>query len=561
MFINRISPAMKKNITCLFLPVAAAILLSGCNKEIKSVEQWTTFEIELTAGNDFPNPYSDVDVWALFVSSKGDTLVRPAFWDGGKSWKIRFAPPDTGSLWQWTTFSVPEDKGLSKKRGSLRSVKYQGSNPLLRNGLLKMSPGKRNVVHHNGKPFLVTGDTPWSIPFRATTDQVLIYAADRMKKGFNAALLMSVQPDMYAEGPDLRDTPQGFARGFDDLHEGHLNKLRVDYFQYLDSLMQILVGHGIVPVYQPVFHGFGWKGKTVLGPTADPDEYARYCKYLVARYGSMPAFWLVSGDANGLDPCVKPGGEMIEKWDCYHQPTGIHYNPADDYMPSWANGDSSRCFHHNRSHQDEPWLDFQWSQTGHDGKHLYHKVERMYDNKPVKANLNGEPTYEGMGNGKAGLGWWQGEEAWNQLMHGGTMGVVYGAACLWQWKVTPDEQGWDAWTDAPMSWREALEQEGSKYVGLVSKAFDGFDFADMERRWDLTEDNKPLLAKEGVFYISYLNNGGSVKIRNVPAGMPFIWFNPETGETAAGGITTTEASFSAPDNKPWVLIIGERVFK
>jgi len=141
------------------------------------------------------------------------------------------------------------------------------------------------------------------------------------------------------------------------------------------------------------------------------------------------------------------------------------------------------------------------------------------------------------------------------------MGVVYGAACLWQWKVTPDEQGWDAWTDAPMSWREALEQEGSKYVGLVSKAFDGFDFADMERRWDLTEDNKPMLAKEGVFYISYLNNGGSVKIRNVPAGMPFIWFNPETGETAAGGITTTEASFSAPDNKPWVLIIGERVFK
>jgi hypothetical protein len=27
----------------------------------------------------------------------------------------------------------------------------------------------------------------------------------------------------------------------------------------------------------------------------------------------------------------------------------------------------------------------------------------MYDNKPVKACLNGEPTYEGMGNGKNGL--------------------------------------------------------------------------------------------------------------------------------------------------------------
>jgi hypothetical protein len=423
-----------------------------------------------------------------------------------------------------------------------------------------MSEGKRNVIHANGKPFMVVGDTPWSIPFRATTEQIKEYAADRMKKGFNTALLMTVQPDMYAEGPDARNTVLGFARGFSDLHEGHLNKLNPEYFQYLDSLMQILVDNGIVPVYQPVFHGFGWKGKTVLGPTADPDEYARYCKYLVARYGSMPAFWLVSGDAHGLDPGINPGGEMIEKWDCYHQPAGIHYNPADDYLPSWAGGDSSRCFHYNRSYQDEPWLDFQWAQTGHDGLHLYHKVERMYQNKPTKACLNGEPTYEGMGDGKNGLGWWQGEEAWNQLMHGGTMGVVYGAVCLWQWKITPDEPGWDSWTNAPMSWREAMAQEGSIYAGLVSKAFEGFDFADMEKRWDLTDANKPLLSKEGKFYVSYLNKGGTINIKNMAAGLPFSWFNPKTGDFAMKGRTTVEGIFKAPDVNPWVLIIGERKF-
>jgi hypothetical protein len=382
-----------------------------------------------------------------------------------------------------------------------------------------------------------------------------------MRKGFNTALLMSVQPDMYAEGPDARNTVLGFARGFADLHEGHLNKLNPEYFQYLDSLIQILVDHGIVPVYQPVFHGFGWKGKTVLGPVAEPSEYARYCKYLVARYGSMPAFWLVSGDSHGKDSGVKPGGEMIEKWDCYHQPTGIHYNPADDYLASWAGGDSSRCFHYNRSYQDEPWLDFQWAQTGHDGKHLYHKVERMYENKPVKASLNGEPTYEGMGNGKNGLGWWQGEEAWNQLMHGGTMGIVYGSVCLWQWKVTPDEPGWSDWTNAPMSWREAMAQEGSNYAGLVAKAFDGLDFADMEKRRDLTNANQPLLAREGKLYISYLGKGGTISIKNMTPGLPFSWFNPKTGDFAMEGITTADGTFRSPDNNPWVLIIGERKYK
>ena len=551
---------MKKIQTEVSLLLVLITLFSGCTREIPQAEQWVTHEIALTSEVKYVNAYTDIDVWAQFINSNEDTLIRPAFWDGGNNWKIRFSPPDTGSTWSWTTFSSPYDKGLAGKKGSLTSVAYTGRNSLLKHGLLRMSGGKRNVIHADGKPFLVVGDTPWSIPFRATTDQVKIYAADRMKKGFNAALLMSVQPDMFAEGPESRNTVLGFARGFTDLHEGHLNKLKPDYFQYLDSLIQILVDHGIVPVYQPVFHGFGWKGKTVLGPVADPGEYARYCRYLVARYGSMPAFWLVNGDAHGLDRGVKPGGEMIEKWDCYQQPTGIHYNPADDYLASWANGDSSRCFHYNRSYQDETWLDFQWAQTGHDGLHLYHKVERMYDNKPTKANLNGEPTYEGMGNGKNGLGWWQGEEAWNQLMHGGTMGVVYGAACLWQWKVNPDEPGWDSWTDAPMSWKEAMAQEGSNYAGLVSKAFADFDFADMERRRDLTDSDRYILAKEGVFYIAYLDKGGTITIKNMIAGLPFYWFNPKTGVFVTEGITSSEGTFKTPDNNPWVLIIGKRKF-
>jgi hypothetical protein len=66
-----------------------------------------------------------------------------------------------------------------------------------------------------------------------------------------------------------------------------------------------MVDHGIVPVYQPVFHGFGWKGRQ-FSVRVQNHRIARYCKYLVARYGSMPAFWLVSGDAHGLDRGVKP---------------------------------------------------------------------------------------------------------------------------------------------------------------------------------------------------------------------------------------------------------------
>jgi hypothetical protein len=524
------------------------------------VPQWTTHEITLTAKNTYENPYTDVAVWAVFKNTANDTIVRPAFWDGASTWKIRFAPPDADDLWIWNSYaSAADDDGLNGQSGKIQAVPYAGSNELLKHGLLQMSPGKRNVTHHDGAPFLVVGDTPWALPFRATVEQAEIYARDRQAKGFNTALLMSVQPDMRAEGPNERNTPQGFKRGFEDLADGHINRLVPSYFQYLDTLTGILLDHGIVPVYQPIFHGFGWKGLDVLGNTIDPDEYVRYCQYLLARYGSRPAFWLLAGDNGGDDPGVKESGEMLEQWDGYGQPTGLHYNPCDDYVAEWAvNNPLKHCEHYNKTHQAEPWLDFQWAQTGHSDEHLYHKVARMYENKPTKANLNGEPTYEGMNEGRNGLGWWQGEEAWMQLMSGGTMGVVYGAAALWQWKVTPDEEGWTAWASQDKSWREALEMEGSNYVGLVGKALQGLDLADIEKRWDLTEGEQPLLAKAGELYVSYLNNGGSIRISSMPAGLNYHWFDPKTGETTTPEVTKGDGEFTAPGEAPWVLIVASR---
>jgi hypothetical protein len=94
-------------------------------------------------------------------------------------------------------------------------------------------------------------------------------------------------------------------------------------------------------------------------------------------------------------------------------------------------------------------------------------------------------------------------------------------------------------------------------VGWISRAFEGFDFADVEKRWDLTNNNKPLLAKEGKFYISYMSNGGEITIKNVPQDLPYHWFNPKTGELSVQG-QTRSSNFKAPDNSPWVLIIGKK---
>ncbi len=538
-----------------FLMIMLVSTLLACVKQpVPEVAQWRTIEIELVALQRYQNPYTDVEVWAVFQSEEGDSLVRPAYWAADNVWKIRFAPPAADRVYTWTSYaSHAGDAGLHGQRGQLRSVAAVDSHPLYSKGLMKMSPGKRSVVHHSGQSFLLVGDTPWALPFRATTSDATTYAQDRSEKGFNAALLMTVQPDQGAEGPDQRGVALGFARGFTDLHEGHIDQIVPAYFDYLDTLTGILIDHGVVPVYQPIFHGFGWKGKEVLGNVIDPEAYVRYCKYLLARYGSRPAFWLIAGDNGGDDPGVFEAGIMLEQWDCYQQPTGLHYNPCDDYVADWAlNNPLKHCEHYNKTHQEQDWLDFQWAQTGHGGEHLYHKVERMYDNLPTKASANGEPTYEGMNDGKNGLGWWQGEEAWMQWMSGGTMGVVYGAAGLWQWKITAEEPGWTAWASQAMAWHQAMEMEGAAYVGQMSHILADLDLTDIAKRWDLA-GGTPLLTKEGL-HISYLSNGGPVTIDMDLDGHHFRWANPKTGEVHPSA-PVQSTTFQAPSNDPWVLII------
>jgi hypothetical protein len=481
---------------------------------------WREIEITLTAERNYESPYTQVEVWADFSHGGELNLRRPAFWDGGRIWKIRFASPAGEGRWTWRSFSSVEDGGLAGQSGDLVcEAGPVSNNRFYRHGFWRMSPGGRNLVHADRTSAVLVGDTAWALPWRATEEQCRVYAADRQAKGFNAVLLMSVQPDMHARGPRDRTADEGFDVGFEDLPNGHINELNPAYFQYLDRLLGILVEHEIVPVLQPVFFGFGWKGLGVAGPVVPPAEYALYCRYLVARYGARPAIYLVGADGSGREPQVPAGGEEVERWDAYRQPAGIHYRPhADSHAWQYA-----------------PWLDFQWCQTGHSGEHVPERVADMWRNMPARAVANGEPTYEGGGKPGPALGWWQGHEAWSNLCAGGTMGVVYGAGSMWQWRLHPDEPGHTPFFLAEgAGWREALDFEGSKYVGLVSRILDGLPLADMEPDWQMTLGRRGLLVP-GLLYIGYAEQGGQLRIVGEQVPLRYRVVDPRTGEVLREG--------------------------
>lgn len=74
---------------------------SECEKimtdhSVVPAQVWREIELSLTALQAIPKCYTDVEVWVDFVHESGMTLRRPAFWDGGRSWKVRFASPLAG---------------------------------------------------------------------------------------------------------------------------------------------------------------------------------------------------------------------------------------------------------------------------------------------------------------------------------------------------------------------------------------------------------------------------------------------------------------------------------
>lgn len=460
-----------------------------------SIHPWRAVELTFTSGQSYANPYTDVEFYAYFRHESGVELVRPGFWDGENRWKVRFASPLDAGSWQWQSVSAPTDPGLHGQHGVLQVEATEPSNRFERHGFWRIPPGGRNLCHADGRPALLVADTAWALPWRATHEQCEEYACHRQAQGFNAALLMSVQPDRRARGPRSRTEHGGFDVGFEDLPDGHINQINIAYFQYLDGLAEILRRHEIVPVWNPVFHGYGWKGLDTAGPVIPPIEYARYCRYLVARYGAQPAIWLVSADGDGLASGVDPGGWEIERWDAYQHPTGIHYAPHQD---PWA-------------YQDRPWLDFQWCQTGHSGEHVPQRVAMMWEQRPVKAIANGEPTYEHIGAFGRAAGWWQGHEAWSNLTSGGVMGVVYGAGSLWQWRIDAQEEHQEWCMARHASWRDALHFEGATYVGLLSRIFDGLPFDGMTPDYHHAYGRASLIVP-GKLFVVYLPNGGPLRL-------------------------------------------------
>ena len=270
------------------LAAAAAALgitgMGGCGRPDPTTPRWGVYETALTSVRAYSNPFQDVDVRVRFIAPSGRRLTIDAFWDGGRTWRVRFSPDETGR-WQWESMASDERNwGLHGQHGLMQCGPAPGADPLDSHGPIRLSPDRRHFMHADGTPWLWIGDTAWNGVLRATLQDWNTYLAARRTQGFTA--IQFVDTHWRAAGQDpAGETAWTGTEGI---------RLNPAFFQRLDPKVAAINAHGLVGV--PVVL---WTALAADPGQALPESDAlRVARHIVARWGAYSVIWFLGGDGH-----------------------------------------------------------------------------------------------------------------------------------------------------------------------------------------------------------------------------------------------------------------------
>lgn len=319
----------------LFLALAAPL-----PAEPASVPRFAPHEVSFTATGTYENPYVELMADATLTEPDGRTTrTLPLFWDGGGTWKMRFAPDQEGT-WTWTVRSA--DPGLDGRKGRFVCVKSNR-----RGSIQPMEGAPRHFQYQNGEPMWFLGDTAWAFVTDNHEEQhdrasVERYVSIRAEQGFNVIHFMLLSELGWANRGGVPWT---------DIENERINPA---YFAEADHRVAFANNKGIVT---GIMTGWGHKGRDELyswGRLPGVEARKRFARYVAARFGAYDVYFLVSGEWHAeVRSRSVPAAEVREEFveigdslraaDPHRRMTGIH--PIGEYSTSEFNALAS-------------WMDF-----------------------------------------------------------------------------------------------------------------------------------------------------------------------------------------------------------
>jgi hypothetical protein len=440
-------------------------------------------ELTLTAARTYADPFNQVELDAVFVDPTGHELRVPAFWDGGRTWKARYASPLVGAHHFHTECSQADDGGLNGVSGTVQIVAYTGENPLYRHGPLRVAASRRSLEHLDGQPFFWLGDTWWmGLCHRLHwPEEFQQLTADRKAKGFNVIQIVAgLYPDMFPFDP----------RGANEAGfpwETNYARIRPQYFDEADKRLGYLVEQGFTPC---IVGSWGY-----FMPWMGVEKMKAHWRNLIARYGAWPVVWCAAGEV-GMPWYLDKGSPEKQRQQVHDWTQVLRYIRATDpwhHLLTLHPSDTSR-----HGTEDPALLDFDMLQTGHGRQEAaiaaVHAVRQSYAASPVMPVIDGEASYEMLNDSMPTE--WTRRMFWVSLMNGAP-GHTYGANGIWQCNRPGQPHGNSPhggnWGVFP--WNEAMRLPGSQQVGFGKKLLQQFAWQDFRPHPDWTAFEPSLLAK------------------------------------------------------------------
>ncbi len=518
-------------------------------------------EITLNASENYSDPFNDIEVDAIFTDPLGKQSKVPAFWAGGKIWKIRFSSPLEGTYHFSTVCSKNTDRGLNNVKGEVEIKKYKGNNPLLLHGAIKIADDKRHFAYQDGTPFFWMGDTWWMGLTKRLVwpDDVRLLASDRIKKGFNVVqIIAGLYPDMPAFDP-RGENEAGFP------WEANYASIRPAYFDDADNKIIYLAEQGIAPC---IVGAWGYHL-----PYLGVDKMKKHWRYLIARWGALPVVWCAAGETTMpfyLSKDKKADEEFLKNgWTEVIQ----YVKETDPYKRILSTHAAYQCRTTRSSITKPELLDFDMQQTGHGNVASQQAAQALdgWRDKPVMPVMSGESRYEALAIPKPLPAEAPRQAFWAHAVNSGLAGHTYGANGIWQLnginKPYGKSPGGNNWGTTP--WNEAMKLPGSTQIGAARKliesipGWNSFQPApEMITQWTASDTAVLAVTAGNQSALAYLPSPGTIAITLPAHGQQYraFWFNPITVVKEKTFTITTDASGKITATSPtakqdWVLVL------
>lgn len=530
------------------------------------ISRYDVFEAELksTATPLYANPFADVTVAVTFTSPSGRSHTAQGFYDGGNTWRARFAPDEVGDWSYVSSCSDTSNSALNNQAGAFTCV------PSASKGFIRVDPVRKYwFSYDDGSPFWGNGDTCYYLVNGVSLEERARYLATRSAQGFNFVRL-------HACG---KPATSPFANGND------FDRFNLAHFQALDGLLADLKANNM---RAEVIVLYRYRESPFVDPNLwTPAREDRYVRYIVSRLAAYTHvfLWTVCNEYEVYpnnkygDPTPEDNawaehvGGLLHATDPHQHPTTVHpweqplmdrgklmaprfgASPNIDVLTQQFYGDA-RLIDRKQNIWHGPGL--QRAPAPDPARPFYigsgEGVDRVVrlDRTSSKPVINTESSYEYYDGSNYG-GWAATDlarrQAWRVFMGGGAAHAAGFEGTIWALKLagTPGRSAF------------FLEDKGlaaqlkHRYEFITKKT----RFAEMAPAQSLVNTGNVCLANPGQEYVVYAPAGGKVELdlSAAPGTFRVEWLNPRLGSYHGSSATNggRRVSFNAPDTEDWVL--------